>query len=84
MTAVTEVNLLQNLNSCMDRVFADCSPLVVTRKNEENVVIMSMPEYNSLVETAYLLSSPANAAHLARSLDQYRAGAAKEHDLVRV
>jgi antitoxin YefM len=39
---------------------------------------MSLDSFNSLMETVHLLNSPANAAHLARSIAQYRSGAAEE------
>ncbi|MBN8448141.1 MAG: hypothetical protein J0M13_03915 [Candidatus Accumulibacter sp.] len=43
---------------------------------------MSFATFNSLVETVQLLKSPANAAHLARSIEQYRQGKVKARDLV--
>ncbi len=43
---------------------------------------MSLDSFNSLMETVHLLRSPANAAHLARSLAQYRGGETLERDLM--
>jgi len=42
----------------------------------------SSPEYNSLMETVYLLKSPANAEHLRKSIEQYRDGNVQERDLL--
>jgi antitoxin YefM len=69
----------------MDRVFSDHEPLIVTRKNNENVVLISIDEYNSLLETNYLLSNRANAEHLRKSINQHKSGKIKartlhEHD----
>ncbi|MCG8481125.1 MAG: type II toxin-antitoxin system prevent-host-death family antitoxin [Spirochaetales bacterium] len=66
----------------MDRVYGDRETLIVTRKNNENVVLMSLDEYNSLVETEYLLSSEANATRIARSMKNAREGKLSEHELI--
>jgi antitoxin YefM len=65
----------------MDRVFNEHDSLIVTRKNNENVVLMSVDEYNSLIETNYLLSNKANAAHLQKSIEQHESGKIKERKL---
>jgi antitoxin YefM len=65
----------------MDKVFQDHDPLIITRKNNENVVLMSMDEYNSLMETHYLLSSKANAEHIQKSISQHKAGKIRERQL---
>jgi len=81
MNAVSYTNLRRNLKTCMDKVFHDNAPLIVTRKNDENVVLLSMAEYNSLVETNYLLSNEANVEHLRKSMAQHKVGMSKPREL---
>jgi antitoxin YefM len=81
MDAITYTNLRQNLKSYMDKVFNDHDPLIITRKNNENVVLMSVDEYNSLMETNYLLSNKINAEHLQKSINQHTSGKIKEKKL---
>ena len=71
-----------NLKDVIDRVVNDADVTVITRRDAPDAVVMSLDAYNSLLETVHLLSSPANAAHLARSLSQLRSGEAKERKLV--
>ncbi|MCL2154225.1 MAG: type II toxin-antitoxin system prevent-host-death family antitoxin [Leptospirales bacterium] len=81
MDAITYTDLRQNLKTYMDKVIQDCIPLVVTRKNNENVVLLSVAEYNSLLETNYLLSNEANAEHLKKSISQHKSGKIKARKL---
>lgn len=83
MDAVSYSDLRQNLKSFMDKVYNDHDPLIITRKNNENVVLLSINEYNSLIETSYLLSNESNAAHLKKSIDQYSKGKAKNRELLK-
>jgi len=55
---------------------------VVTRRECGNAVVMSQAQYESMTETLYLLSHPANAAHLATSMAQHKAGKAKRRQLL--
>jgi len=64
----------QNLAATFDNVVENCTPVVVTRQNKESVVILSMQDYRSLEETAYLMQSQANAKRLNRSIAQLEAG----------
>jgi antitoxin YefM len=84
MNAVSYTNLRKHLSTYMDKVYDDRAPLIVARKNDENVVILSLDEYNSLSETNYLLSSQANADHLQKSISQHRAAQVREHPLYEV
>jgi antitoxin YefM len=81
MNAVTYTNLRQNLKTWMDKVCSDHEALIITRKNNENVVLVSADDYNSLIETHYLLSNEANARHLQRSINQRKSGKARERKL---
>lgn len=82
MNAVNYSDLRRNLKSYLDHVYEDREALIVTRKNNENVVLISVDEYNSLKETDYLLSSAANARHLEASLRDARGGNVREHELI--
>ncbi|WP_234775658.1 type II toxin-antitoxin system Phd/YefM family antitoxin [Paraburkholderia tropica] len=71
-----------NLKRVIDRVVDDADVTVITRRDAPNAVVMSQDHYNSLMETLYLLRSPANAAHLEESIAQGRAGKFKAHKLM--
>lgn len=72
----------QNYASVLESVLADREEVVVTRAGHEPVVIVSLEDYQSLKETAYLLQNPANARRLLSSIERLEAGAGTEHDLV--
>ena len=83
MDAVSYSDLRQNLKSYMDKVYIDHDLLIITRKNNENVILLSVDEYNSLVETSYLIGNEANAEHLRKSIQQYEKGKAKKRELLK-
>ena len=56
------------LKTVLDGVEADADITIITRRDGGDAVVMSMAHYQSMAETLYLLSSPANAAHLAASI----------------
>jgi antitoxin YefM len=57
----------------LDAVVNDVEPVVITRAGHEPVVIVSKRDYDSLVETAYLLRSPVNARRLFASVEELEA-----------
>jgi antitoxin YefM len=73
-----------DLKVVMDQVIADADYTVITRREAPDAVLMSLDTFNSLLETVHLLKSPANAAHLARSIEQFRQGQVQQQDLVDV
>ena len=70
------------LAETMDRVINDHAPVVITRSGSKAVVMMSLEDYRSIEETAYLMRSPANAAHLAAAIAQLEAGGGTVHELI--
>jgi antitoxin YefM len=67
MDAMSYTSARKNLAQTMEWVCEDHAPVVITRKGEGAVVMMSLEDYQSLEETAYLLRSPKNAQRLLRS-----------------
>ena len=78
METVTFTDARNNLKAVLDRVAEDADYTVITRRDAGDAVVMSLESFNSLMETVHLLKSPDNAAHLALSIEQYRAGQARE------
>ena len=66
----------------IDQVVADQDVAIISRRDAEDTVLMSLDTYNSLMETFHLLKSPANAKHLEKSLKQYRQVQTKTKALV--
>jgi antitoxin YefM len=73
-----------SLKDVIDQVVEDADVTVISRRDAPDAVVMSFDHYSSLMETVHLLSSPANAAHLARSISQLRSGKAKPKELIEV
>lgn len=71
-----------SLKHVIDQVIDDADYTVIARRDAPDAVVMSMDTFNSLMETVHLLKSPANAAHLERSIEQYRQGQTKPRELV--
>lgn len=63
-----------SLKTVIDQVIDDADYTVIARRDAPDAVVMSLDTFNSLMETVHLLKSPANAAHLAKSLAQFRSG----------
>jgi antitoxin YefM len=71
-----------HLKKIIDQVVDAADYTVIVRRDAPDAVLMSVETFNSLMETVHLLRSPANAAHLARSIEQYRQGKLTEKDLL--
>ncbi|GKW38414.1 YoeB-YefM toxin-antitoxin system antitoxin YefM [Pectobacterium carotovorum] len=82
MRTISYSEARQNLSATMMKTVEDRAPILITRQNGEACVLMSLEEYNSLEETAYLLRSPANAKRLMNSIESLKAGNGKERDII--
>ena len=74
MQVVSLTEARNNLKAVFDSVYRDHEEVVIHRKGRENVVVISMSEYNSIKETSHLLSSPKNRERLLSSIESLRAG----------
>ncbi|MCK5120668.1 MAG: type II toxin-antitoxin system prevent-host-death family antitoxin [Methylococcales bacterium] len=82
MQIISFTEARNSLKSVLDRVVNDADCTVITRRDSEDAVVMSLDYYNSLMETVYLLKSPANAEHLRKSIDQFNQGKVQEKELI--
>ena len=83
MRIVSYSEARNSLKSVLDTVAQDQDIAVISRRDGADAVVMSLDHYQSVMETLHLVSSPANAAHLAKAIAQDRAGKAKPRKLLR-
>ncbi len=83
MDAITYTAARANLARTMDRVCDDHEALIITRNGEQSVVMLSLDDFKSLEETAYLLRSPANAKRLLAAVEALQDGKGKERKLAK-
>jgi antitoxin YefM len=74
MKTLSSTELRANLSAVMDRVNDDHEPVIVHRAKGKPVVMVSLEDWASMDETTYLLSNPANKAHLMAALADAKAG----------
>ena len=81
MNAISYTAARENLASTMDRVCADHTPVIITRNRDQSVVMLSLEDYESLEETAYLIRSPANAKRLLEAIQALESGKGVVRDI---
>ena len=74
MDAITYTKARTHLAETMERVCEDHAPVIITKKEEHAVVMISLEDYRSMEETTYLLRSPKNARRLLESMAQLEGG----------
>ena len=74
MKSITYTEARENLASTINRVCEDNAPVIITRRRDQAVVVLSLAEFESLQETAHLLRSPANAKRLLKSIESLARG----------
>lgn len=82
MLAVNYTNLRDNMKSYMDKVTDDYETMIVTRKDNKNVVMLSEESYNNLMENIYVMGNKANYDWLMESKAQLEMGNASAHNLI--
>ncbi|MBA2650000.1 MAG: type II toxin-antitoxin system prevent-host-death family antitoxin [Legionella sp.] len=74
--------LRNNLASTLDKVNEDHVSILITRQNGKPAVLMSLEDFKSYEETAYLMASPKNAERLSRAIAEVESGKTKEHGII--
>lgn len=84
MLAVNYTNLRDNMKKYMDKVTDDYETMIVTRKDNKNVVMLSEESYNNLMENIHVMGNKANYDWLMESKAQLEKGTISTHNLVEV
>ena len=82
MESISYTSARSNLAKTMEQVCDDHAPVAITRKGEGAVVMISMADYQSLEETAYLLRSPKNTRRLIEAVAELENGKGHERELM--
>ncbi len=84
MLAVNYTNLRDNMKMYMDKVTDDYETMIVTRKDNKNVVMISEESYNNLMENIYVMGNKENYDWLMKGKTQLENGQCSIHELVEV
>lgn len=71
-----------NLAKTLDQVNEDHAPVLITRQNGKPAVVVSLEDFQSYEETAYLMASPQNARRLSQAIAEVESGNTAKHDLI--
>lgn len=82
MDAISYSNFRSHLASTLDKVNDDHTPILITRQNGKTAVVISLDDFKSYEETAYLMASPKNAARLNLAIAEIEADKTDQHSLV--
>ena len=84
MIAANYSTVRDNFKKYCDATIKDCETVIITRKMNENVVIMSEAEYRNLQENLHIRSNKANYERLLQSIENAKAGKLTSHELIGV
>ena len=84
MLAVNYTNLRDNMKAYMDKVTDDYETMIVTRKDNKNVVMISEEAYNNLMENVHVMGNKSNYDWLMESKAQLEKGKFSVHNLTEV
>lgn len=82
MTVINYTEARNNFKSVLDTVANDADYTIINRRDAEDAVVMSLDYFNAMQETLHLLNSPANVAHLEKSIAQYKEGKVTSRELI--
>ncbi len=83
MKTMSYTSARNNFKSAMQSVCDDNAPLLITRKNADPVVMISLGDYDAIEETVYLLKSPKNAKRLMTALEDTKQKKYEKHNLIK-
>lgn len=80
MQILTATDFKKQMGIVFDKVNNDHTPVIITQKNGNAAVLISLDDFSTYEETAYLMASPKNSARLNQSIAEIEAGLAVKHN----
>lgn len=81
MDTINYTDFRSQLSTVLDKVNQNHAPVLITRRNGEPAVVMSLKDFQSYDETAYLMASPKNAERLDKAISEIESGTVETHEL---
>jgi antitoxin YefM len=81
MEQISVHEIQTNISTVFDRINYNHEVMIVKRNQTQSVILIDANDYNSLIETLYLLQNPANAERLRKGIEQHRQGQYQEIDV---
>ena len=82
MKSKTYTEAREKLSEMIEKVCEDHDPLIITKRRDKAVVMVSLEDYESMEETAYLLRSPRNTQRLLESIKELEQGKGTERKMI--
>lgn len=82
MKSITYTEAREKLSDAIEKVCENHDQLIITKRRDRAVVMVSLEDYEALLETSYLLKSPRNARRLLNSIKELEEGRGMERQLV--
>ena len=82
MQVLNYTDFRKNLKSILDKTVDDHEVTIISRSKDKDVVLLSLHDYNSWMETMYLLRSEQNRKRLMESVERTEKGQYESHDLI--
>lgn len=82
MEVINYTTFRLNLKSSLDMVTQDAGTIIINRGKNDNAVLLSLKEYNSMLETIYLMSTEKNLQRLNEAIEREKKGDIETHSLI--
>jgi len=82
MRSKTYTEAREKLSDIIEKVCEDHDPLIITKRRDKAIVMISLEDYESMEETAYLLKSPRNVQRLLESIKELEEDKGTQRNLI--
>jgi antitoxin YefM len=82
MRVLNYTEFRKNMKTVLDKTVEDHETVIISRSNDKDVVLLSLKDYNSWMETLYLMRSEKNRTRLLESIENIEKGNFTQHDLI--